>query len=67
MESLSKETLTALAKHWKCEYPGYCDNPKPSRKLMAKRLVFAMNEGGPKDFFNSSDGFLASIVGDLVS
>jgi hypothetical protein len=65
METLSKETLTKLASHWKVEYPGYGDNPKPSKRLMAKRLVAGMAENGPKDFFLQSDAYLSSIIGDL--
>jgi len=65
MESLSKETLTKLASHWKVEYPGYGENPKPSKRLMAKRLVAGMSENGPKDFFLHSDSHLALIIADL--
>jgi len=65
MENLSKETLAKLAAHWKVEYPGYGENPKPSKRLMAKRLVAGMQENGPKDFFVSSDAFLPQVIGDL--
>jgi hypothetical protein len=65
MESLSKETLTKLAAHWKVEYPGYGENPKPSKRLMAKRLVVAMQENGPKDFLTHCDAYLPQIIGDL--
>jgi len=64
LQSLTKEILSALATHWKVEYPDYVGD-NPSKKLMAKHLLSSTRKSGAKDFFSQSEDYLHQIVGEL--